>query len=191
MSGVVPDREIPKISHQLKPAIPSPFAQIQSTREAIFNQNAIFATPFGYGEGYFSNSPDTPEYLSWESGEQEYTEGMWKVPKKSSKVPWPLAREGDHPKYFKEFIEKLIKTEENLYKNDSFINEDVKEMECLFCKFRCKKAIHFVLKLNVYKKSTELRWPLIYTHYLMNHKILPSQFFATVFLGFQPLVEED
>lgn len=161
--------------------------EADESQEALFNEDAMIETPFGFGEGYFRHLKVTPEYLKWKTDKEENYEGMWKKEEKYSKLPWPLIKKGGVPHYFNKFLEKLEKTESNLFQLGSFLPEN-QEMECLLCNYDVPRSSrgHFVLNLDAYEPKTELRWPSIYYHYLHDHGVLPSRMFVTIFLEHRP-----
>lgn len=156
-----------------------------ATPDQLFHENAIFATPFGYAEGYYRARYETPETITWEDKNQPQIleEGYWKFQKYISHVPWPLAYDAaESPAYFPSFLDKLYAAENYLIQTRNFKPETQSRLSCIFCNYRDTRNCHFSILLSKYQPPVELRWPSIYNHYLIYHKTLPSSFFVNTFL---------
>ena len=173
--GLVSTRN-PEVSRERK--------HIQTTTED-FSPDSLIETPFGFSEGYFRKFFETQMFIQWEEGEETYSEGLWKKPKKYSNLPWPLVKDPSMPMpiWYEEFIMRLFEVENYLIQKGSIISNNA-DIGCCLCDFSIgsEQNIDFVLKLDAFDPPTQLRWPSILKHYFVKHRVLPSRMFAQVFL---------
>lgn len=158
---------------------------VETTTES-FAPDSLIETEFGYAEGYFRRFYETPMIIQWEEGPDVIGEGgLWVREKRHSYLPWPLQRSLDvnMPEWFPEFIERLKSVERYLYAQQSFTRENG-DAPCCLCDHVVdySRNFHFVLGLDAYEETTEIRWPALLMHYLVDHRVLPSRMFSMVLL---------